>query len=142
MKMIFVFSLILFSLNLSAQIKPSNHEPVYIRTDTIIIFNSPEIMPHFPGGDIEMMTYIRENLKYPDLDQSTFAENSTVVVRFVVRETGEIDNIIIRRPLTKSFETEVIRLIKNMPKWIPAKTKDKNIACYYTLPIQIHFQTK
>ncbi|PXV64078.1 TonB-like protein [Dysgonomonas alginatilytica] len=141
-KLVYIFMLIFFSLNLEAQIKPSKHEPAYIGRDTITIYKNPEVMPQFPGGEIEMMKYISQYLRYPILDQSELIDNGRFVVRFVVRETGEIDNIRLIRPLTKSFEKEVIRFVESMPKWIPGKVNGKNVACYFTIPIQICFRTK
>lgn len=141
-KVIFILLLILsfISIRTNAQINLLNKGADLVISDTPFIYTSAEVMPQFPGGDTEMMNYIGKNLKYSDLEESTLTDNSLIVVRFIVRETGEIDNITIVRVSTKSVEVEVIRLIKSMPNWIPGKNKGENVACYFTLPIHVSFR--
>jgi protein TonB len=55
-----------------------------------------EKMPQFPGGEIEMMKFINENLKYPARAQEAGVMGK-VVVNFVVGRDGKITNIKIVR---------------------------------------------
>lgn len=93
-----------------------------------------EQMPQFPGGDQEMMKFIKENLKYPIID----AENGVqgrVTMRFVVDENGSIQDAQIVRGLSPGCDKEALRVVRMMPKWIPGKQNGKNVAVYFTLPI-------
>ncbi|QIK61452.1 hypothetical protein G7050_17015 [Dysgonomonas sp. HDW5A] len=142
-KFIYITLFSFIFINLNAQISILNKEIVSeTKKDTLSIYTSAEVMPQFPGGDVEMMKYIGRNLRYPSSDLSELIDNGRINVRFVVRKTGKIDNITMRTPLAKAFEAEVVRFMQNMPKWIPGKMNGENVDCYYTLPILIHFQTK
>lgn len=44
-----------------------------------------------------------------------------------VEENGKISNIKIQKSLSKSCDKEALRLVKNMPDWIPAKRNGKRI---------------
>lgn len=93
-----------------------------------------EVMPQFPGGEAEMMSFIGKNLKYPVVDQ----ENGTqgrVTVRFVVTKTGDIDQVEVMRGISPTCDREAMRVVKSMPKWIPGKQNGKPVAVYFTLPV-------
>ena len=61
------------------------------------------------------------------------------MVQFVVETDGNISNIEVVRSLYKDFDKEVVRVIKNMPKWIPAEQDGKASREYYNLPISFEF---
>lgn len=93
-----------------------------------------EVMPQFPGGEAEMMSYVGKNLRYPTIDQ----ENGTqgrVIVRFVVTKTGAIDQVEIMRGISPTADREAMRVVKSMPKWIPGKQNGKPVAVYFNLPV-------
>lgn len=103
------------------------------------IFVTVEQMPQFPGGEMEMHKFINENLKYPKISQEE-ALQGRVTIRFIVTKTGEISDITVVRSIASSFDQEVVRVVKAMPKWIPGKQDGKEVDVYFTLPIQIHFR--
>lgn len=93
-----------------------------------------EVMPQFPGGEVEMMKFIKDNLRYPVVDQ----ENGTqgrVTVRFVVTKTGSIDQVEVVRGISPTCDREAMRVVKAMPKWIPGKQNGKPVAVYFNLPV-------
>lgn len=73
----------------------------------------------FPGGKKAEQEYIQKNLKYPQTAKDNGIEG-VVGVAFVVNPDGTIGNIKIKRMIDPDLESESIRLVKNMPKWIPA----------------------
>lgn len=93
-----------------------------------------EQMPQFPGGEKAMMQYIGSNLKYPK-DAAAEKVEGRVIVRFVVSKIGEISNVTIIRSLDPRCDEEVIRIVREMPKWTPGKQGGKEVDVYYTLPI-------
>jgi periplasmic protein TonB len=58
-----------------------------------------------------------------------------VYVRFVVDETGKLNQIEVVRPLTPDCDAEAVRLVKNSPDWIPGKLDGKNVKVYYTISV-------
>ena len=98
------------------------------------IYEAVEQMPYFPGGGPEMIKFIRENIQYP-ASAKEYGIQGRVILRFVVTETGTIENITLLRSLDPACDKEAIRLLKSMHKWIPGKQKGENVSVYYTLPI-------
>lgn len=77
----------------------------------------------YPDGYVAMKSYLRYNLVYP-AEAKEKGITGRVCVDFEVSETGEITDVSIdRRVVTivcPECEEEAIRLIKAMPRWIPA----------------------
>ena len=102
-----------------------------------LIFRHVEQMPEFPGGQVELMKFINENLRYP----ATAIENGIqgrVTVQFVVKKDGSVnDNIMIVRGVDPALDQEAIRVCKTLPKFIPGKRRDNGepINAWITLPI-------
>lgn len=105
-------------------------------TDTVgnKIYQVIEQMPQFPGGELELMKYIANNIKYPVMAQQTGVQGR-VIVRFVVARTGEVDHVEVIRSLNTDCDKEAVRVVKLLPKFIPGKQKGENVAVWYTLPI-------
>lgn len=80
--------------------------------------------PQFPGGQAALDKYITENMKYPQAAKDNGIEGVVGVV-FTVKADGTIGTIKIKRMVDPDLEAEAIRLVKGMPKWVPAD-KDGN----------------
>jgi beta-lactamase regulating signal transducer with metallopeptidase domain len=57
-----------------------------------------------------------------------------IFVRFIIDENGDISAVKARAP-HKLLQVEAERVVKSLPKMIPGKHKNKNVAVKYTLPI-------
>lgn len=98
------------------------------------IYDNAEVMPEYPGGQVALMRYIAQNVKYPKSAQ----ENGTqgrVVVQFVVDTDGSIINAYVLTSVDPDLDTEALRVIKSMPRWTPGKQKGKNVRVKYTVPV-------
>ncbi len=127
-----IICLLCVSLANAQNNNPLNNSP---DKDTIQeVFVDSVIHPKFPGGDEALMQYLSENLVYPPTIQDRRFKGK-VLVQFVVETDGSISNVEVVRSLYKDLDEEVVRVIKNMPKWIPAKQDGKAIREYYKLPI-------
>ncbi len=102
-------------------------------------FQVAEVMPSFPGGDKELMSYLSKNLKYPVIAAEQGIQGR-VVLRFVVGKDGEISNIEVVRSLESSCDKEAIRVVKSMPRWIPGKQNGKSVPVYFSLPVRFQLQ--
>ena len=98
------------------------------------VFQVVQQMPQYPGGETELTNYISKNLKYPVIAKENGIQGR-VIVRFVVRSTGEVDKIDIVRSLDPMCDKEAIRLIRTLPKFIPGKQNGVNVSVWYTLSI-------
>lgn len=103
------------------------------------VFDMVEQMPQFPGGPSELMKYIAEHMKYPNIAQ----ENGTqgrVTCQFVVGSDGSVRDVNVLRGVDPYLDKEAIRVIKSMPKWIPGKQNGKAVSVKYTVPIIFRLQ--
>lgn len=109
-------------------------------TNTEKPYTVVEIMPSFPGGEAEMLKFIMNNLKYPETASQEQGLCTSVIARFVIQADGSITDIQLLRSCFEEFDSEVINLIKKMPKWVPGKQNGKNVPVYFTLPVYISFK--
>ncbi len=83
----------------------------------------PARAPGFPGGDSIWIKFLYRNLKRPPGLEA--GETKTVVVQFLVNADGDVNDIQIRQSAGSSFDSEVLRVLKRMPKWKPAITNGR-----------------
>ena len=98
------------------------------------IWDVIEQMPSFPGGDSALMAYLSNNIKYPEVDQLSGIQGK-VILGFVVAADGSVKDVVVLRSVSPAIDKEAIRVVKNMPKWIPGKQNGVNVAVKYTLPV-------
>lgn len=98
------------------------------------VFSIVEQEPEFPGGSSKMMRYIGHKVQYPQIAIENKIEGR-VYIRFIVEKDGSISNVEAIKSPHESLEKEAIRVVSNMPKWIPAKQRGKNVRAQFTLPI-------
>ncbi len=94
-------------------------------------FNCPEVMPTFPGN---INVWIMKNMTYPEQAVKQ-KQQGRVIVKFIVSETGEINNPEIIRGVSPLLDAEALRVVKAMPKWNPGKQNGKAVRTYYAVPI-------
>jgi protein TonB len=85
----------------------------------------PDIPAAFPGGEVELLKFIKENLKYPDTCIALEAKGR-VFMRFVVETDGSITNIEVEKNSTgcDQFAISCMEILSSMPKWEPGGTQD------------------
>ena len=99
-----------------------------------MVFDVVEVMPQFPGGQIAMMKYIMENMKYPEQAMKEGIQGR-VTVSFIVEKDGSISNV---RPVLSVhplLNKEAVRVVKSMPKWSPGKHNGKPVRVRFNLPV-------
>ena len=97
--------------------------------------------PQFPGGRKELIKYMEENLVYPDEMRRLSAEGE-VLVGFFVEPNGVITGVTVVKGLTKEFDEEAKRLVRNMPYWIPGKKNDVPVRFRMTMPINFKIEVQ
>jgi protein TonB len=92
-------------------------------------------MPQFPGGEKEMMRFIKFNLHYPASAQENGVQG-TVILNFVVDREGKITNIKVIRGIGFGCDEESIRVLQKMPLWSPGKQRGQTVLVSFTMPIR------
>ena len=89
--------------------------------------------PQFPGGLEAWLNFLRKNLVAPE--ELEPGEKKTVSVRFFVSNDGSVTAFEVLQSAGKSFDNEVIRVLKKMPKWKPAIQNGQAVARAFTQPV-------
>ena len=90
--------------------------------------------PNFPGGKEELFKYLAYNMIYP-ADAAKNKVEGRVLVTFVIEHDGSISNVNVVNSVYPSLDKEAIRVVSEMPKWIPGKANGKTVRVKYTIPI-------
>ena len=105
------------------------------------VFFLVEQMPRFPGGEFELRKLIANSIKYPVYAQEHGIEGK-VYVNFVIERDGAVDHIHVVNEPDPVLGQEAIRVVKNLPKWIPGYQRGKPVRVSYTIPINFVISTE
>jgi len=98
-------------------------------------FVSVEQMPQFPGGEMEMIKFIRYNVQYPTRATEMHI-SGTVLVNFVIDRDGKITRLKVIRGIGGGCDEEAVRVLSKMPTWSPGKQGGKTVLVSFTVPIK------
>lgn len=99
----------------------------------------PSQKAQFPGGESARLQYLRDELKYPRLAKENDI-SGRVDIQFKVGAYGEIMDIKVLRSPDPLLTKEALRVVKNMPKWEPAKQGGKRVITLVSIPIVFTLQ--
>lgn len=88
----------------------------------------------FPGGQEALLTFIKSNVVCPE-SELQMGEKKVVVAKFLIKPDGTASDIQITQPGGNSFDREVIRVLRMMPKWEPHISNGTAVAVSVTQPI-------
>lgn len=101
-----------------------------------IVYAVVDEMPSFPGGVQAMKKFISTHLKDPQ-DPKGYYISGNCILKFVVRPNGKITTIQLLKKLEgcPTCDAAAIRVIEEMPLWIPGKYSGRNVAAFYNVVI-------
>ena len=103
------------------------------------VFRAVEQMPTFPGGEAELMKWLRDHIQYPTVAMENNIQGR-VVVQFVVTKTGKVGEVKVVRSVDRDLDKEAIRVCKSLPDFIPGRMNGQAVNVWYTLPVQFKLQ--
>lgn len=118
------------------EVTPYPYEEKENKAEEDRIFTVVEQQAQFIG---DLNKWLYANIKYPP----EAAENGIqgrVILKFVVEKDGSISNISILRGVERSLDREAVRVVKSMPKWIPAENKGLVVRSWFAFPITFRLQ--
>ena len=144
-------------------------QEVYDDDDDDPVFEVTEEPAQYPGGQAALMQYLAQNIRYPKISAENGVQGR-VLVQFVVEKDGSLSNFAVVKKsgdtITKNAQSgitvnalgsateeskvpqeafdalnaEAVRVLREMPKWIPAKQRAQEVRMRYTLPITFRLQ--
>lgn len=103
------------------------------------IFQVVEDQPEFPGGMEALMKHLSKEIKYPKEAQDKGTQGR-VIVQFVVRKDGSITDAKVMKPVDPLLDAEALRVVSEMPNWIPGKQRGEAVNVRFTLPVMFKLQ--
>lgn len=120
----------------SAIVNPPAEESAKAQVFTVV-----EQMPEFPGGDKALLQHLSKQLVYPSEAIKKGIEGR-VVVSFIVRKDGSIDQPEVVRSIHPSIDAEALRVVGNLPRWEPGRQRNRKVNVRYTVPVQFRLQAQ
>ena len=100
-----------------------------------------ESLPEYVGGYEALAKYLNSTAVYTD-EARKAGVSGKVYISFFIEADGSISDPKILRSLNSDLDSVSISLIKNMPKWIPARQRGEPVACQFNLPIVFSLDKK
>jgi protein TonB len=91
-------------------------------------------LPAFRGGQEAIANFVSEKIEYPKLAFRQGVEG-VVMVNFRISKEGKILNPYVSQSVHPELDKEALRLVNNMPNWIPAMQNGEPREVAYQLPI-------
>lgn len=144
-------------------------QEVYDDDDDDPVFEVTEEPAQYPGGQAALMQYLAQNIRYPKISAENGVQGR-VLVQFVIEKDGSLSNFAVVKKsgdtITKNAQSgitvnalgsateenkvpqeafdalnaEAVRVLREMPKWTPAKQRGQEVRMRYTLPITFRLQ--
>ena len=102
-----------------------------IREDSV--YRHVDKKAQFPGGPDSLKSFMEKNLILPP-SQDCF--EGSVIVRFIVEKDGSISDVKVIRSIEPLVDDEAVRVVRSMPKWIPAEKDGKAVRSRLMLPVK------
>lgn len=133
------------TVNLDVNNKPTRKNPHHqtislrlnsgkiIRSDSV--FFVVETMPQFRGKEPALLNYLSENIHYP-VTASLHKTQGTVFINFIVERDGKLSNAKVIHGIGNGCDEEALRVIRQMPSWMPGTMRGKPVRVQYSLPVK------
>jgi len=96
-------------------------------------FIAVEVAPEFPGGAAAWRNFLSRYLQVPE--ELAPGDTKKVLVQFQVAKDGSVEGLTILQSAGRAFDSEVLRVMKKMPKWKPALQNGQPVAVTFTQPV-------
>lgn len=103
------------------------------------IYTVVEQEAQFPGGNAALLAYVASHIKYPAIAQEQEIQG-TVMLRFVVETNGSVGEVQVVRGLESHCDKEAVRVVKSLPRFVPAKQQGRPVRVWFSLPVRYTIQ--
>ena len=99
------------------------------------VFKVVEKMPEYPGGMNELLKFLAQNVRYPEIAKKENIQGM-VVVQFIIGKDGAIIDPHVVQGIGGGANEEALRVVKMMPKWKPGIQRGQAVNVQFNLPIR------
>ncbi|GAB3898916.1 energy transducer TonB [Spirosoma agri] len=98
------------------------------------IFTVVEVPPSFPGGNAQLSSYLRTNVRYPEAARKAKVDGR-VFVSFIVTKEGHLEDVTILKGYGYGLDEEALRLVQTMPTWVPGRQANRPVSVKFNLVV-------
>lgn len=103
------------------------------------VYTACDVSPKFPGGEVQLMTFLTKNIRYPETSLAN-KESGLVLVKFIIEKDGSVSNATVVKSVSPALDAEALRVVGQLPKWTPGFSKGKAVRVEYNLPLRFKMQ--
>lgn len=92
-------------------------------------------MPEFPGGLGALFNFLNDNINENVIEKD--GGKGRAIATFMVESDGSITDIKVIKSIDPIIDKEFVRVLRKMPKWIPAKLNGSPVRAKFTVPLII-----
>ncbi|HTJ48555.1 MAG TPA: TonB family protein [Cyclobacteriaceae bacterium] len=93
----------------------------------------------YPGGMKKLYKFLNSNIGYPIIARK-LGIVGRVFVQFVINTDGSLSDVKIIKGVHESIDEESLRLVRSMPKWVPGKSRGREVKSKFVLPLTYNLQ--
>lgn len=112
--------------------------PFYKLDNGKLVYNKAETSPSYVGGEMAMNKFLEDNLVFPASSENKGSEG-TVFVDFIVGSNGAVREAAATsytfEEVDPAFQTEALRVVNLMPRWVPGRQHGKPVDVKFSVPI-------
>jgi len=150
-KYIFSFIMMLAAVQINAQettkvteiaiVEDSAPDDVKINGKNVSVYQlqSLDVEPEYPGGVNGLMSFISQNLVYPESAVERSIQGR-VVIKFVVTKDGNVANAEVVKSVDPALDAEALRVVSLIKGFTPGVFDGKKVDVWYTLPLNFKLQ--
>ena len=125
----------------------SNKNELKGKSNSMGVFYTVDTEPRYQGGEDELESTLRSNLKYPE-DAQNWGVEGTIYVKFVVDENGNVPFATTSEMLNskkeryvKELENQAVKAVKaTSGDWVPGKVEGVKVASLAVVPIKFEYE--
>ena len=120
--------------------------------DDIFNFVNVESKPIYPGCEdfatederfncfnIKIRQFVGRKFEFPEMAKQMGIQGK-IWVSFIIEKDGKVSDITIERSVDKLLDDESLRVVRQLPKMLPAKVGGRPVRMRYSLPINAKLQ--
>lgn len=117
----------------------TTNSPLYKMVDEMPLFSNCEtaadVLKRSECSKKKAAAYVEQRLNYPKIAKDNGVKG-IVIIRFIVEIDGSLSNAKIVQDIGAGCGQEVLRVMQNMPKWVPPQRRGKAVRAEVELPVQ------
>lgn len=134
-----LLALVLFGKNMIAQSQTG--DDVFVIVEEMPCWKSCDSLPLAKRKnctEVQVFKYLIKNLKIGTMPEDLNV-HSIIYVEYTIDKTGKVTNVVILRGMHPDIDDAVVKVISEMPDFIPGEQEGEPVKVKYRLPVRIHW---